>query len=335
MHIPDHVLSPPVLVATGAVALGGFGYGLRRMERRLKERTMVLMGIMAAFVFAAQMVNFPLMVLPASGHLIGGVLAAVMLGPWAGAVVMGTVLIVQALMFADGGILALGANFVNLGLIASVGGYAIYDPIRRGIGGRQGVLIGAMVAAWFSVLVSSLSFAVQLAASGWWSELPRVLGWMAMVHAVIGLGEAMITGLVLRSVLAVRPDLVFEEETSGDRARGWGRVALGGLGAALAVAAFLAPLASPLDDGLEFVGGRLGFLSGEEPAMLDGPMADYTIRGLPDIALATAGAGLIGTVTVFAAGLFLGRSIDPGRSPRGPIDPGSPGASGGPEAHVA
>ncbi|QDV33316.1 energy-coupling factor ABC transporter permease [Tautonia plasticadhaerens] len=337
MHIPDHVLSQPVLVATGAIALGGFGYGLRRMERRLKERSMVLMGIMAAFVFAAQMVNFPLLVLPASGHLIGGVLAAVMLGPWAGAVVMGTVLIVQALMFADGGILALGANFLNLGLIASVGGYAIYEPIRRAIGGKPGVLIGAMVAAWFSVLLSSLSFAVQLAASGWWSELPKVLGWMALVHAVIGLGEAMITGLVLRSVLAVRPDLVFEEQEDVDRARGWARLVLGGLGASLAVAAFLAPLASPLDDGLEFVGGRLGFLTGEGSAMIDGPMADYTIRGMPDVAQATAAAGLIGTITVFAAGLVLGRTISPGRASRGPIDPDSPGAGagGGPGAHAA
>ena len=173
MHIPDHVLSEPVAAATGAIALGTFGYGLKRLERRLRERTTVLMGIMAAFIFAAQMVNFPLLVLPASGHLIGGVLAAVMLGPWAGAVVMGTVLIVQCLLFADGGVLALGANFVNLGLIASVGGYAIYDPIRRGIGGRAGVLVGAMVAAWFSVLLASAAFAVELAASGRWAELPE------------------------------------------------------------------------------------------------------------------------------------------------------------------
>jgi cobalt/nickel transport system permease protein len=335
MHIPDHVLSQPVLVATGVVALGGFGYGLRRLERRLRDRTMVLMGIMSAFVFAAQMVNFPLLVLPASGHLIGGVLAAVMLGPWAGAVVMGTVLIVQALLFADGGILALGANFVNLGLIAGVGGYAIYDAVRRVIGGRSGVVVGAMVAAWCSVLMSSLSFAIQLAASGWWSELPRLLGWMSLVHAMIGLGEAMITGLVLRSVLAVRPDLVFESVSPGDRAKGWGRVVLGGLGASMAVAAFLSPLASGLDDGLEFVGGRLGFLPVEDRAMVEGPMADYTIRGLPDVAPVTAAAGLIGTISVFSAGFVLARGFT-SKGPRfGAIDPETSEAGGGPEAHAA
>ncbi|RUL88912.1 energy-coupling factor ABC transporter permease [Tautonia sociabilis] len=335
MHIPDHVLSQPVLIASGAIALGGFSLGLKRLERRLRDRTVVLMGIMAAFVFAAQMVNFPLLVLPASGHLIGGVLAAVMLGPWAGAVVMGTVLLVQCLLFADGGILALGANFVNLGLIASVGGYAIYDPIRRGVGGRAGVMLGAMVAAWFSVLLASLAFAIELAGSGWWEQLPEVLGWMALVHAAIGLGEAMITGLVLRSVLAVRPDLIFGVVEQGDAPPRWGRVALAGLGVALAVAAFLAPMASPLDDGLEFVGGRLGFLSGEEPAMISGPMADYSLKGLPDIAPVTAAAGLIGTVTVFAAGWFLGRASTGiasrlERSPEGPRSGGE-----GPEPHAA
>ena len=126
------------------------------------KRTTVLMGIMAAFVFAAQMVKFP--VAPGvAGHLLGGVLAAVMLGPWAGAGVIGAVLIVQCLLFGDGGLTALGANFVNLGLIGSVGGYAIYAPLRRGLGGRTGVLLGAMAAAWFSVLLSAGALAVELA----------------------------------------------------------------------------------------------------------------------------------------------------------------------------
>ncbi len=141
MHIPDAVLAPQVVAATGVVGAAGFGLGLRRLKSELGERTTVLMGIMSAFVFAAQMVNFP--VGPGvSGHLLGGVLAAVMLGPWAGAGVIGAVLIVQCLLFGDGGLTALGANFVNMGLIGSVGGYAIYAPIRRAIGGRRGVLSG-------------------------------------------------------------------------------------------------------------------------------------------------------------------------------------------------
>src|SRR5437588_49285 len=149
MHIPDAVLAPPVLAATGVVAAAGFVSGLRSLERKLRDRTTVLMGTMSAFVFAAQMVKFP--VGPGvAGHLMGGVLAAVLLGPWAGAVVIGAVLIVQCLLFQDGGLEALGANFLNMGPIGSVVGYAIYAPIRRALGGRAGVLVGAMAAAWFS-----------------------------------------------------------------------------------------------------------------------------------------------------------------------------------------
>lgn len=335
MHIPDGVLSEPVAAATGAIAIGTFGYGLKRLEKRLRERTTVLMGIMAAFIFAAQMVNFPLLVLPASGHLIGGVLAAVMLGPWAGAVVMGTVLIVQCLLFVDGGVLAMGANFVNLGLIASVGGYAIYDPIRRLIGGRSGVIVGAMAAAWFSVLLAAGAFAVELSARAGWDQFPRILGWMALVHAVIGVGEAVITGLVLRSILAVRPDLVFGAGAVERRPDRWGRLAVGGLGIAAAVAVFLAPLASELDDGLEFVGGRLGFLAAEEAPVLAGPMADYKVPVLPDVAAATAAAGLIGTVTVFLVGGVLAWALARGEAARGRSRAEAGARAGGPEPHAA
>ena len=216
------------------------------------------MGTMAAFVFAAQMVNFPLGPLPISGHLLGGVLAAVMLGPWAGAVVIAAVLIVQCLLFGDGGLTALGANFVNMGLIGSVGGYAIYAPIRRAIGGRAGVIFGAMVAAWFSVLLASGAFAVELAASGRRADFFRVLSWMALVHAGIGVGEAVITGLVLRFVLLTRPDLIYEPEAGrrGDPAPVGGLAPgrRGGPGVALAVGVFLAPFASEHPDGLEYVG---------------------------------------------------------------------------------
>src|SRR5262252_3421130 len=122
MHIPDALLSAPVSATSAVVAAGALGYGLKTLEKSLRERTTVLMGVMSAFVFAAQMVNFPVGPLPVSGHLLGGVLSAVMLGPWAGAVVIGAVLIVQCLLFGDGGLTALGANFLNMGLIGSIGG---------------------------------------------------------------------------------------------------------------------------------------------------------------------------------------------------------------------
>ncbi len=311
MHIPDAVLTPAVAAATGVVGGVGLWGGLKSLEARLGERTTVLMGTMAAFVFAAQMVNFPVGALPISGHLLGGVLSAVMLGPWAGAVVIAAVLIVQCLLFGDGGLTALGANFVNMGLIGAVGGYAIYAPIRRAIGDRAGVLIGAMVAAWFSVILASGAFAIELAFSMGWHEFFRVLTWVVLVHAGIGLGEALITGLVLRFILLTRPDLVYPgEEVSAAQGtlRGGGQVITAGLAIAVAVGVFLAPFASEHPDGLEYVGEKLGFLKGEAPAILPVPIPDYQVGFFDGHAkLATAVAGLVGTLVVFAVGLALAR----------------------------
>ena len=321
MHIPDGLLVPGVAAITGVVGAGGLGYSLRAVERRLKERTTPLMGMMAAFIFAAQMVNFP--VGPGvSGHLLGGVLAAVMLGPWAGAVVIAAVLIVQCFLFGDGGFTALGANFVNMGLIGSVGGYAIYSPIRRLIGGRRGVLIGAMVAAWFTVLLAAGACALELSASGRRADFFRVLSWLALVHAVIGIGEAIITGLVIRFVLVTRPDLIelgrgqdqdpeasrMRPRSSGSRS--WIPTVLAGLGMALAVAVFLSPFASEFPDGLEFVGQKTGIPAGRPAASpLPVPMPDYQLPlpSLEHVKVATAVAGLVGTLVVFVLSWSLAR----------------------------
>jgi cobalt/nickel transport system permease protein len=314
MHIPDAVLDTRTAAAAGAIAVAGLGYCLSRLRGQLRERTTVLMGITSACVFAGQMVNFPIPFAPISGHLLGGVLSAVMLGPWAGACVIATVLIVQSLLCGDGGLTALGANFVNMGLIGSVVGYAMYAPIRRAIGGRAGVLIGAMAAAWFSVILASGAFAVELAASGRRADFLNVLGWMVLIHAAIGLGEAIITGLVVRFVLQVRPDLIYEPETTSPRAIRWGQVALCGLGIALAVSVFLAPLASEFPDGLEAVGARLGFIDEEKvpPPVVPAPIPDYEMPGLGWKPLATAAAGAVGTLVVFGVGLALARAFASG-----------------------
>ncbi len=309
MHIPDGLLAPQVAAVTSVLAVAGYGFGLRRLTNQLRDRTIVLMGMMSAFVFAAQMVNFP--VFPGvSGHLLGGVLASVLLGPWGGAGVIGAVLIVQCFLFADGGLTALGANFVNMGLLGSVVGYSIYASIRRTIGGPSGVLIGAMGAAWFSVILAAGAFSVELAASGPWSSFLPVLGWMALVHAAIGLGEALITGLVLQSILLTRPDLIENPEgLAPSKAGQWGQVMAAGLAVALAVAVFLAPLASSSPDGLEFVGRKLRFLDGEPAAMVKAPMPDYKLPGVPYLKAATAAAGVVGTLVVFAVGVGLARAF--------------------------
>ncbi len=310
MHIPDAVLSTPVMAVSGAVGVLGFGYALSRLKSSLGERLPVLMGLMSASLFAAQMVNFP--VFPGiSGHLLGGVLAAVLLGPWAGAVVVGAVLIVQCLLFADGGLLALGANFVNMGLIGSVLGYAVYAPVRRAIGGPSGVLVGSMVAAWFSVIMAACALSVELAASVGFASFLPILGWMTLVHAAIGLGEAIITGLILQPILLVRPDFVHGEPHEGSKPVRWGQVAVLGLVVSLAVAAFLAPWASESPDGFEYVAGKLRVVSDDEaePAV-ESPMPDYQMPGLPNLKLATAAAGMVGTLIVFGFGLTLARSFE-------------------------
>lgn len=309
MHIPEFVLSPAVAATTSVLGVAGFGYAMRRLRDGLRDRATVLMGIMSAFIFAAQMVNFP--VFPGvSGHLLGGVLAAVLLGPWAGAGVIGSVLIVQCLLFADGGLSALGANFLNMGLIGSVAGYALYAPLRRAIGGRAGVLVGAMVAAWLSVILMAAAFAVELAASGEWANFLPILGWMTLVHSAIGLGEAIITGLVLQPILLARPDLVYNPEglAPGRPAR-LGQVAAAGLAVSLAVATFLAPIAYDAPDGLEYVGTRLNLLADEPEHLVASPLPGYELPGGSGLKLVTAGAGVVGTLVVCAVGLGLARAF--------------------------
>jgi cobalt/nickel transport system permease protein len=304
-------------MATGGIAAVGLGYGVSKVERELAGRSSVLMAMVASFVFAAQMVNFPV-AFGVSGHLIGGVLAAVTLGPWAGLCVVASVLIVQCLLFGDGGLTALGANLINMGLIGSVGGYLIYAPIRRWFGGRKGVLIGGMLAAWFSVILAAAALAVELGASGH-RGFPRILGWMVLVHAAIGVGESLITGLVLRLLLLARPDMIHEctYRQSSISSR-WGQNALAGLGVALAVAVFIAPFACQWPDGLEYVGDQLGIAPREVGVRIEAPIPDYQLRTLGSISLglATAFAGVVGTLVVFALGLTFAKVFG-GAKPKG------------------
>lgn len=311
MHVPDGVLSPRVVAVTSVLAAGGLTYSLRKLQSLHRERTTALMGSMAAFVFAAQMVNFPLFPLPISGHLLGGVLSAVLLGPWAGAVVIAAVLMAQCFLFGDGGLTALGVNFLNMGLIGSVGGYAIFAPIRRAIGGPAGMVFAAMVAAWCSVILASAGFAIELVASGRYGHFPTVLGWMALVHAGIGVGEALITGMVLRFISLMRPDLIYGlEPSAGTVPLRCGQVVFAGLAIALVVAIFLAPFASGYDDGLEWVGGKLGFLEEAAP-VVPAPIPDYqlSVFGFGNPRVATAIAGVVGTLVVFGVGFGLARGL--------------------------
>lgn len=208
MHLPDGFLTPQIWIPAWLASLGGLSYCFRKTALVLKDRMIPLMGVMSAFIFAAQMINFPVAG-GTSGHLSGGVLAAVLLGPYAAAVVISVVLMVQCLIFQDGGLTALGANIFNMSFAGAMGGYVIYVFIRHFIKDNKGILVATVIASWMSVVLASLFCAVELACSGL-LPLKAALTAMLLAHMLIGIGEAVLTCLVVSFVLKVRPDLIYE-----------------------------------------------------------------------------------------------------------------------------
>jgi len=218
MHVPDGFLDVPTSVATGAVAVAGVGLALRGARRELDDRTAPLAGLVATFVFAAQMLNFPVGA-GTSGHFLGGALAAVLVGPWTGLLCVSVVLLVQALLFADGGITALGTNITLLGIVGLLTGWLVFRVLQAVLPKRVALVPPlAAVGALVSVPVAALAF-TGLYAVGGNAPIPldtlvtAMLGW----HSLIGIGEAVITGLVVASVTAVRPDLVYGAHKVLDR----------------------------------------------------------------------------------------------------------------------
>ena len=216
LHIPDGFLSLPVSLATWVVAVALIAVALKRVESEYKDRTVPLMGVCAAFIFAAQMINFPI---PGgtSGHLLGGTLAGALLGPWAGSLVMTVVFIVQSMLFQDGGLTVLGANVFNMGLIGTFGGYYLYRAVRFAFGRNslRGTLIGVAIAAWVSVIVAAIATAIQLALSG---TVPLAVALTAMLswHILIGVGEAIISVTTISFIWRSRPDLLYDAPRRAD-----------------------------------------------------------------------------------------------------------------------
>lgn len=210
MHVPDGFINAPTSVVTGAIAAGGVALALRRARTELDERTAPMVGLVAAFVFATQMINFPVGA-GTSGHLLGGALAAVLVGPWTAVLCMSTVLLVQALLFADGGLTALGTNITLMGLVTVVVGWAVFIVVRKLTGGSvRGIVLGAALGAGVSVPCAAAAFVLVFEIGGTVDiSLSALLSAMVGWHVLIGIGEALITGLTVSSVLAVRPDLVY------------------------------------------------------------------------------------------------------------------------------
>jgi cobalt/nickel transport system permease protein len=210
VHVPDGFLDAPTSIATGVLAVGGLALALRGARRELDDRTAPMAGLVATFVFAGQMMNFPVGA-GTSGHLLGGALAAVLAGPWTAVLCIGTVLLVQGLFMADGGITALGTNITLMGLVGVGVGWLVFRGLRAVLPDKLGVVApAAAVGALVSVPLAALAFSALFAIGGTAPVAPEKVA-IAMVswHLVIGIGEAVITGLVVASVVGVRPDLVY------------------------------------------------------------------------------------------------------------------------------
>jgi cobalt/nickel transport system permease protein len=207
MHIPDGFLDPDVAAAAAVVSVGVVGYSLRRAEHELDERRVPLLGVTAAFVVAVQMLNFPVAG-GTSGHLLGAALAAILLGPWLACLVMTVVITSQAFVFADGGISALGANVLNMGIIGALGvGYLMIWARHVLPRTRAGFLAVVAGGSWLAVMAGATAASLELALSGT-VPLGTVLPAMLGVHALIGVGEAVITVAAVAAVMVSRPDLL-------------------------------------------------------------------------------------------------------------------------------
>jgi cobalt/nickel transport system permease protein len=309
MHIPDGFLSMVVAILFWAVAVVVVGYALKRVGQDLGERQVPLMGVLAACIFAGQMLNFSVAG-GTSGHLLGAAIATTLLGPWAAVLVMTTVVGVQALVFQDGGLLALGANIVNMAIIGVVVAYFTYQTVQKLARGQPwSIFVGGFVAGWLSIFVASLACALQLALSG---TSPANLAVPAMggIHALIGIGEGLITAGALVFLLAARRDLLRVGSTPAAGSRlVWGA----GLLIAL-VLAVASPLASSHPDGLEWVAAQQGFLDRAQGSLFQ-VIPGYALPGISNPALATVLAGIVGVLLV--CGVAVGVAYTRRKRPAG------------------
>lgn len=342
MHVPDHFLNDPASVATAAVALGAVGYAAHRARPELTRERVVLAAATTGFVFAVQMLNFPV-ASGTSGHLMGGALAAALLGPWLGILAVTVVLLVQALVFADGGLTALGTNVVLMAVVGTLMGWAVTRLVERSAGGRLGgrrAWAPASAGALVSVPVSALVFAGLFTVGGTVAvDGGSLFSAMLSVHVLIGLGEAVITGAAVAAVLAVAPGAAVVDDravagavtpagslgaggaqgavprSAGLLARFQGvRPAVAGLtAAALLAAVVLSSFASSSPDGLEATAESVGFAGAARDHALGGlPLADYGDAGGIFVGLAGGVGVLLAGAVTFALLAALIRRRTPG-----------------------
>jgi cobalt/nickel transport system permease protein len=302
MHIPDGFLSISVAILLWIISIGVIAIALRKVKYELGDRNIPLMGVLAAAIFAGQMLNFSVTG-GTSGHLLGAAIAAILLGPWAAILVMTSVVSVQALLFQDGGILALGANIFNMAVVGVFVSYTVYSVLEKIFENKTwGILVSGFIAAWSSIFLAALACALQLSLSG---TLPVNIAIPAMgiIHALIGIGEGLITIGALAFLLAARKDLLQARSKSTIGNNG---ILLGG-GAIILLLLILSPLASSHPDGLEWVAKQQGFL-GNTKGIFHTLMPDYLLPGISNPSLATIFAGILGALIVFGVASGIART---------------------------
>jgi len=329
VHVPDGFIDAPMSAATGLVAAGAIAVSLRGARRELDERTAPLAGLVAAFIFAVQMLNFPVAA-GTSGHLLGGALAAILVGPYTGVLCVSVVLLMQGILFADGGLTALGVNITDMAITTTVVAYAVFRGLVKILPRtRRSITAASFTAALLSVPAAALVFTLLYALGGTTDvSIGKVATAMIGVHVLIGIGEAAITALTVGAVIAVRPDLVhgargleqrLKLRVNGELVDAQAPLApaaprtsrrglwLTGLVASLLLAGFVSFYASSDPDGLEKVAADQGIdQKAKEHASADSPLADYGVRDVDDTRLSGGLAGVIGVgVTVVAgSGVF-------------------------------
>ncbi|WP_406372532.1 energy-coupling factor ABC transporter permease [Streptomyces sp. NBC_00647] len=326
MHVPDGFINAPVSAVTGVVAAGAIAVSLRGARRELDERTAPLAGLVAAFIFAVQMLNFPVAA-GTSGHLLGGALAAILVGPFTGVLCVSVVLLMQGILFADGGLTALGVNITDMAIVTTVVSYALFRGLVKVLPRkRRSVTVAAFVAALLSVPAAALAFTFLYAIGGTTDvAISKVATAMIGVHVLIGIGEAAITALTVGAVIAVRPDLVYGARGLQQRlklrvngelvdaptaaapvaARSSHRtVWITGLVTSLVLAGFVSFYASADPDGLEKVAKDKGIdAKAEKHATEDSsPLAGYGVKDISDARVSGGLAGVIGVGVTVVAG---------------------------------
>ena len=302
MHIPDGFLSLILSLILWIISLIVIFVALKQYAKEKNNQKLPLMGVLAAVIFAGQMLNFNV-VGGTSGHLLGAALATILVGPWEAVLVLTSVVTVQAVIFQDGGLLALGANIFNMAVIGVAVSYAAYTVLNKVIKkGKWAFGIKGFIAGWCSIFIAALAAALELAISGT-SPANIAVPAMGSIHALIGVGEGLITFAALTFIATTKKEMLEQTEEKSksiDRS-----ILIGGIGFALLLAVF-SPLASAYPDGLEKVAEDLGFLSkGQGP--LYNIIPDYAFPGIQDEKLATIAAGVLGVVLITSVALFTYR----------------------------